>query len=90
MLQKERTPSSELSSRHTYRVSINENSGTVVVSTFDGPYLSVEGSPFPSFEHLPERLQEKISALSLIPKGDVVLGLGRRVDDNIFWVYMDR
>lgn len=90
MSQKERTPSSELSSSCTYRVSINENSGTVLVGTFDGPYLCVEGSLFPSFGHLPERLQEKISALSLIPNGDVVPGLGRRVDDNIFWVYMDR
>ena len=90
MFQKESSPSCELSSCYTYRVSINENSGAVMVSTFDGPYLCVQGSPFPSFEHLPERLQEKISALSLIPNGDVVLGLGRRVDDNIFWVYMDR
>lgn len=71
-----------------YRVVIYPNTKSVLVSCFgmEGVDTAVEGA-YDSVDELPEWIQRKLAVLTMLKVDDSLLGTGRRIDDDTFWVY---
>ena len=74
-----------------YRVVIYPSSKSVLVSCFgmEGVDMAVEGA-YDSVDELPEWIQRKLAVLTMLkvkPPMQAVSDVGRRIDDDTFWVY---
>lgn len=75
----------------TYRVEINTHYVKVLSFGMDPLALSVEGD-YASVEDLPQWMQGKLAVLSILhvpPPVTDVPGVGRRMGDDLYWVYHD-
>ncbi len=74
-----------------YRVVVYPNTKSVLVSCFgmEGVDVAVEGA-YDSVDELPEWIQRKLSVLNMLkvkPPMQAVSDVGRRIDEDTFWVY---
>ena len=71
-----------------YRVVIYPNTKSVLVSCFgmEGVDVAVEGA-YDSVDELPKWIQHKLAVLIMLKVDDSLLGTGRRIDEDTFWVY---
>lgn len=74
-----------------YRVVIYPRTKSVVVSCFgmEGVDTSIEGA-YDSVDELPEWIQRKLAVLNMLkvkPPMPAVSDVGRRIDEDTFWVY---
>lgn len=74
-----------------YRVVIHPNTKSVLVTCFgmEGVDVAVEGA-YDSVDELPEWIQRKLSVLNMLkvkPPMQAVSDVGRRIDEDTFWVY---
>lgn len=74
-----------------YRVVIYPRTKSVVVSCFgmEGVDTSIEGA-YDSVDELPEWIQRKLAVLNMLkvkPPMVAVSDVGRRIDEDTFWVY---
>ena len=74
-----------------YRVVIYPNTKSVLVSCFgmEGVDMAVEGA-YDSVDELPEWIQRKLAVLTMLkvkPPMQAVADVGRRIDEDTFWVY---
>lgn len=79
-----------LSGTTVYRIHVNKDS-TVATQVIKGPFgPSGHARLYDSTDHLPQWMQEKLAVLSIMtanPPTSEVDGVGRRISDDIFWVY---
>ena len=74
-----------------YRIVVYPNTKSVLVSCFgmEGVDVAVEGA-YDSVDELPEWIQRKLSVLNMLkvkPPMQAVSDVGRRIDEDTFWVY---
>jgi len=74
-----------------YRVVVYPNTKSVLVSCFgmEGVDTAIEGA-YDSVDELPEWIQRKLSVLNMLkvkPPMQAVSDVGRRIDEDTFWVY---
>lgn len=74
-----------------YRVVVYPNTKSASVSCFgmEGVDMTVEGV-YDSVDELPEWIQRKLAILNMYrvkPPMRTVDGIGRRIDEDTFWVY---
>jgi len=74
-----------------YRVVIYPNTKSVLVTCFgmEGVDTAIEGA-YDSVDELPEWIQRKLAVLNMLkvnPPMIAVSDVGRRIDENTFWVY---
>lgn len=75
----------------TYRVELNTHYVKVLSFGMDPLALSVEGD-YASVEDLPQWMQDKLDVLSILhvpPPVTDVPGVGRRMGEDLYWVYHD-
>ena len=74
----------------TYRISINQKGGAEVVC-FDLESIDSElEGYYDDLSDLPVWVQERIAVLAVCspePPTHIVVGVGRRISENIYWVY---
>lgn len=70
----------------THRVSVAPECVEVICLGLDNP--SIE-RVYPSVEHLPQWMQDRLAVLMMMsfnPPTEHVAGVGRRIDETVFWV----
>lgn len=75
----------------TYRVELNTHYVKVLSFGMDPLALSVEGD-YARIEDLPQWMQDKLSVLRILhvpPPVTDVPGVGRRMGEDLYWVYHD-
>ena len=76
----------ELEAHVLYRVSLRGDTGQYEVITLGTFGIDDSQQGVYDLEDLPQGVQEKLAVLRVY-NGTTLDGFGRRIDDNIFWIY---
>jgi len=76
----------ELEAHVLYRVSLRGDTGQYEVITLGTFGIDDSLQGVYDLEDLPQGVQEKLAVLRVC-NGTTLDGFGRRIDDNIFWIY---
>ena len=75
---------------NVYRVYISPHTNAVEVSCIGMEVDSVVSGEYDSVDTLPLWMQEKVALLMMTPLDkptSEVEGVGRRIDDNVYWIF---
>ena len=75
---------------NVYRVYVNPHTNAVAVSCIGMEVDSVVSGEYDSVDALPLWMQEKVALLMMTPLDkptSEVEGVGRRIDDNVYWIF---
>lgn len=75
---------------NVYRVYVNPHTNAVEVSCIGMEVDSVVSGEYDSVDTLPLWMQEKVALLMMTPLDkptSEVEGVGRRIDDNVYWIF---
>ena len=75
---------------NVYRVYVNPHTNTVEVSCIGMEVDSMVSGEYPSVDSLDLWMQEKVALLMMTPLDkptSEVEGVGRRIDDNVYWIF---
>ena len=75
---------------NVYRVYVNPHTNAVEVSCIGMEVDSAVSGGYPTVHYLPLWMQEKVALLMMTPLDKPtswVEGVGRRIDDNVYWIF---
>jgi len=75
---------------NVYRVYVNPHTNAVKVQVFGMEVDNTVSGEYPTVHYLPLWMQEKVALLMMTPLDkptSEVEGVGRRIDDNVYWIF---